>query len=288
MLPEFSAGSHIDLHLPGGLIRQYSLCNHPSERYYYRIGVLRDPNSRGGSQAVHDLVREGDVVSISIPRNHFQLTPASRYLLFAGGIGVTPIVCMADVLSRKGSDFTFHYCVRSADRMAFAKRIKDPSFRNNVRLHFDDEPLQQRLRIEEILAEECVDTHLYVCGPTGFISWIIDAAKCAGWSSDRLHFEHFTPAVAAGNAASFEVELASNGRILLVPAEKTVAKVLHENGINLPVSCEAGVCGTCLTRVLAGEPDHRDIYLTEEERAQNDQFTPCCSRSLSSRLVLDL
>ncbi|MFM0029563.1 PDR/VanB family oxidoreductase [Paraburkholderia madseniana] len=288
ILPAFSAGSHIDVHLPGGLVRQYSLCNHPGERYHYRIGVLRDPNSRGGSMAVHDLVEQGDILHISPPRNHFQLASAERYLMFAGGIGVTPILCMTEVLSRSDSDFTFHYYGRSADRMAFAGHITASAFRDRVRFHLDDETGKPRPALEKVFAHESHGTHLYVCGPTGFINWIVDAAKAAGWTQERIHYEYFSPPVAAPNAECFEIELARSGGIFTVPAEKSVVAVLRENGIDLPVSCEAGVCGTCLTRVLAGDPDHRDVYLTDEEHVRNDRFTPCCSRSLSRRLVLDL
>jgi vanillate monooxygenase ferredoxin subunit len=287
-LPAFSAGSHIDVHLPGGLIRQYSLHNDPTERHRYLISVLRDPNSRGGSKMMHEAVHRNSFLRISTPRNQFELIPAKRYLMFAGGIGVTPILGMAEQLGGTGADFSMHYCARSADRMAFCKRIDASSFRSRVHRHFDDGPERQRLVLGEILGGATDETHLYVCGPTGFMNWIIDTARTTAWSKERIHYEYFTSVVSSAVEGDFEVELASSGRILTIPADKTVALVLRENGVELPLSCEAGVCGTCLTRVLSGKPDHRDVFLTDEEHARNDQFTPCCSRALSSRLTLDL
>ena len=171
-------------------------------------------------------------------------------------------------------------------------RLPDISLRRLFAIVFvfdlDDETGKPRPALEKVFAHESHWTHLYVCGPTGFIKWVVDAAKAAGWTRERIHYEYFSPPVAAPNAECFEIELARSGGIFTVPAEKSVVAVLRENGIDLPVSCEAGVCGTCLTRVLAGDPDHRDVYLTDEEHARNDRFTPCCSRSLSRRLVLDL
>ena len=287
-LPAFSAGSHIDVHLPGGLIRQYSLCNESTERHRYLISVLRDPNSRGGSRAVHDRVSQGDVLRISKPRNHFELSPARRYLLFAGGIGVTPILCMAERLSRIGADFSMHYCTRSPERMAFTNRIENSGYGSRVHKHFDDGSARQKLRPSEILNRSDNDTHIYVCGPNGFMNWIIENAKSSGWPDANIHYEYFAPKASSEAGSSFEVELASDGRVLTVPQDKSIVSILNENGIGVPVSCEAGVCGTCLTRVLSGTPDHRDVFLTDQERARNDQITPCCSRAISSRLVLDL
>jgi vanillate O-demethylase ferredoxin subunit len=286
-LPEFSPGSHIDLYLPGGFVRQYSLCNDPLERHRYHIGILKDPNSRGGSHRVHERVREGDLLRISNPRNHFQLAQAKQYLMFAGGIGITPILCMAEQLARAGADFVVHYCARSRDRMAFTTRIERSAFRSSFCLHFDDGEEEQKLKIDDILLGPSIDKHLYVCGPAGFMNRVIDSAKDLRWENDCIHREYFASNVANPGGDSFEVELAS-GRILLIPSDRSVAAVLRENDIDVPLSCEAGVCGTCLTRVLSGQPDHRDVFLTDEEHARNDQFTPCCSRSLSRRLVLDL
>jgi len=289
LLP-FSAGSHIDVHLPSGLIRQYSLCNHPDEQHRYQIGVLLDPATRGGSEAMHALM-EGSTVQISEPRNLFALAHgASRSLLFAGGIGVTPILCMAERLAQIGAPFQLHYCGRSAASVAFAERIRRSSFAGQAHLHFDDQP-ETRLDAAAALAGYSTGDHLYVCGPGGFMAFVLEQARQAGWPEESLHREYFAAQPPSANemeAGSFEVVLASSGRALLIPAERTVAEVLLESGIDLPLSCEAGICGTCLTRVLEGEPDHRDMFMTPAEQALNDQFTPCCSRSKSARLVLDL
>ncbi|WP_028602935.1 PDR/VanB family oxidoreductase [Ottowia thiooxydans] len=288
-LPRFSAGSHIDVHIPGGLTRQYSLCNDSTEQHRYRIAVLRDPASRGGSTAMHDTVKEGDVIRISTPRNHFPLQHAKRSLLFAGGIGVTPLLCMAQRLAAIDADFTLHYCTRSEDRTAFIKEIEASDFSKRVKLHFDAGPPINRLDIVETLAEPAADKHLYVCGPGGFIDFVINSAKNNGWGHEQIHLEYFanTPQDTSGNG-KFEVRIASTGKTYSVEAGQSITRVLQDNGIDVLTSCEQGVCGTCITRVLEGEPDHRDLYFTDEEKAKNDQFTPCCSRSKSKLLVLDL
>jgi vanillate O-demethylase ferredoxin subunit len=287
--PSFSAGSHIDLEIAPGLVRQYSLCNDPEERHRYVLGVLRDPRSRGGSVAVHERLAEGQVVRISPPRNLFALVPARHSLLFAGGIGVTPILCMAERLAQTGSSFEMHYCARSPDRAAFAARIRQAAFARRVHFHFDDGEPAQRLDLASVLAGAPADSHLYVCGPGGFIAHITTGAAASGWPGGQVHVEHFSaPATDAPAGGEFEVRLASSGRVIAVPAGKSVVQALAETGVEIPVSCEQGVCGTCLTRVLEGEPEHRDSFLTDAEKARNDVFAPCCSRARSSRLVLDL
>jgi vanillate O-demethylase ferredoxin subunit len=291
-LPGFSAGSHVDVHLPGGVVRQYSLCNDPAETHRYLIAVLRDPGSRGGSVAVHDAVKEGDELKISEPKNHFALAhEAQRSLLLAGGIGVTPILCMAERLAVTGADFEMHYATRSRDRMAFIERIQGSAFAGKVQFHFDDGAPEQRLDLQALLAQPQAGTHLYVCGPKGFMDAVLGTARAAGWGEAQLHWEFFSAgadtAPRTGDEA-FEVQLASSGRVVVVPPDKTVVQALAEAGVEVLVSCEQGVCGTCLTRVLQGTPDHRDVYLTPEEQEANDQFTPCCSRAKSARLVLDL
>jgi vanillate O-demethylase ferredoxin subunit len=289
-LPAFSAGSHIDVQMPNGITRQYSLCNDPRESHRYLIGVLRDPNSRGGSQAMHDAVGEGNTLRISAPKNHFPLAHgAAHSVLIAGGIGVTPILCMAERLAVAGSPFEMHYCTRSRDRTAFAGRIAQATFASQVQFHFDDGDDAQKLSLPKVIGTPKPGVHLYICGPKGFMDWVLDAARAAGWSTDQLHYEFFSAEVAKSDAdAVFEVKLASSGRVVTVPKDKTVVQALAAAGIEIATSCEQGVCGTCLTRVLEGEPDHKDMYLTPEEQAANDQFTPCCSRSHSPMLVLDL
>lgn len=289
-LSPFAAGAHIDVHVPGGIVRQYSLCNDPGETHRYLIGVLLDPASRGGSQGMHEHVQEGDVLQISEPRNHFPLAhEASNSLLLAGGIGVTPILCMAERLANIDADFAMHYCARSSARTAFRERIAAASFAGRVQFHFDDGAAEQKLDLETLLATRAEGTHLYVCGPKGFMDAVLSGARAQGWPEEQLHYEFFAAEVAKSDSdAGFEVCLASSGRVVRVAADQSVTEALAEAGVEIPTSCEQGVCGTCLTRVLEGTPDHRDLYLTPDEQAGNDQFLPCCSRAKSPRLVLDL
>jgi len=288
-LPGFSAGSHIDVQVPGGLTRQYSLCNDAAEQHRYRIAVLRDPGSRGGSVGMHDAVKEGDTLQISEPRNHFPLVHGQRTLLFAGGIGVTPLLCMAQRLATSGADFTLHYCARSAERTAFRDEIAASTYAQRVQYHFDDGDAAQKLQLEQELAQPTAGTHLYVCGPTGFIDWVVKTADRLGWSKEQVHLEYFgaAPQDTTGDRP-FQVKIASSGAVYDVPADQTVVNALQAHGIEILTSCEQGVCGTCITRVLQGECDHRDLYFTDEEKSRHDQFTPCCSRAKSPLLVLDL
>jgi len=289
-LPAFSAGSHIDVHLPNGLTRQYSLCNDPAESHRYLIGVLRDPATRGGSQAMHDLVCEGQVLRISAPKNHFPLAhEAHRSILLAGGIGVTPILCMAERLAVVGADFEMHYATRSRDRAAFYDRIIASPYAPRVQFHFDDGPPGQKLDIGTLLAVPQPGAHVYVCGPKGFMDAVLGTARANGWPESQVHYEFFSAEITKSDSdESFQVKLASSGRVVVVPKDKTVVQALADAGVEVQTSCEQGVCGTCLTRVLEGEPDHKDMYLTPQEQAANDQFTPCCSRAKSAMLVLDL
>jgi vanillate monooxygenase ferredoxin subunit len=288
-LPAFSAGSHIDVQVPGGLTRQYSLCNDSLEQHRYRIAVLRDAASRGGSVAMHDAVQEGDTLHISAPRNHFPLHHGERSLLLAGGIGVTPLLCMAQRLASIGADFELHYCTRSPERTAFRHEIAASPFAGRVHFHFDDGPPAQKLQLDPLLATPGPGTHLYVCGPAGFIAHVTDFAKTRGWPTEQVHLEYFAAAPQDHSAdGPFEVKIASSGRSYPVAAGQSVVQALREHGIEIMTSCEQGVCGTCITRVLDGVPDHRDLYFTDEEKAMNDQFTPCCSRAASPTLVLDL
>jgi len=288
-LPAFSAGSHIDVQVPGGLTRQYSLCNDAAEQHRYRIAVLRDPASRGGSVAMHDTLKEGDTLLISEPRNHFPLVHAKRTLLLAGGIGVTPLLAMAQRLATTGADFVLHYCARSPARTAFREEIAASAFAQRVQYHFDDGDAAQKLDLEAQLRAPDPGTHLYVCGPTGFIDWVVQAANRLGWNKENVHLEYFgaAPQDTAGDRA-FRVTIASSGASYEIPADQTVVQALQQHGVEILVSCEQGVCGTCITRVLEGECDHRDLYFTDEEKAKHDQFTPCCSRAKSGVLVLDL
>ncbi|MDP1654789.1 MAG: PDR/VanB family oxidoreductase [Hylemonella sp.] len=289
-LPAFGAGAHVDVQLPGGITRQYSLCNDPTETHRYLIGVLRDPASRGGSEAVHAQVKEGDVLQISTPKNHFPLAhDAKKSLLLGGGIGITPILCMAERLANTGAVFEMHYATRSPERTAFRERIATSNFADKVAFHFDDGDAAQKLDLAQLLAQPQAGTHLYVCGPKGFMDAVLNTAREKGWPEEQLHYEFFGATVEKSDSdASFEIKLASSGRIVMVPKDKTVTQALAEAGVEILMSCEQGVCGTCLTRVLDGVPDHKDSYLTPEEQAANDQFLPCCSRAKTPQLVLDL
>lgn len=289
-LPPFTAGAHLDVLTPAGVVRQYSLCNSPAERHRYVIGVLDCPDSRGGSRSLHTQVRVGDELEVSAPRNHFPLDPsATSHLLLAGGIGITPLLCMAEHLAREGASFRLHYCVRSQAAAAFRGRLVSADIAGVASLHADDGAPAQRLALDHVLPSAAPGTHLYVCGPAGLIDAAFAAARRHGWPDARLHREYFGAAPEArADDAAFEVELGGTGRRIRVEPEQTVLDALTAAGIDVPRSCEQGVCGTCLTRVLSGTPDHRDAFLGDQERAGNDCFLPCCSRSHSPVLVLDL
>jgi vanillate O-demethylase ferredoxin subunit len=289
-LPPFEPGAHVDVHLDDGLVRQYSLCPEPAQAGRYLVAVLLEPASRGGSAAMHAL-QEGDRLRIGAPRNLFPLAAAAEQsLLFAGGIGITPLLAMAEHLQARGAPFRLHYCARSASRMAFARRIRGGALAAHAQLHLDDGAPEQKLDLDRDLGPHRPGVHVYVCGPTGFMDFVLSGARTRGWPDAQLHREYFSapvPADAAGDT-SFEVQIGHGGITCTVPVGRSVIDVLGERGIEIPVSCEQGVCGTCVTRVLDGEPDHRDAFLTDAERAANDYFTPCCSRARSARLVLDL
>lgn len=290
VLPPFSAGSHIDVIAPGGLRRQYSLCNDASEFHRYEIAVLKTPNGRGGSLAMHESIQVGDEIVISAPKNHFPLAGKSRRsLLLAGGIGITPLLSMAERLSAIDHSFELHYCTRSPERTAFRDRIGSSRFARNVCFHFDDGAADQRLDLEALLRSPREGTHLYTCGPKGFMDAVLSAARGQGWSEDHLHYEFFNAEpLKLATDGSFEVQLASTGQVIPVASQQSVVAALAACGVQVATSCEQGVCGTCLTRVLEGEPDHRDLFLMPDEHAANKHFLPCCSRSKSARLVLDL
>lgn len=289
-LPPFEPGAHIDVHLPGGLVRQYSLCPPEPQHGRYLVAVLQEPASRGGSVAMHAL-QPGTRLGIGAPRNLFALQPqATQSLLFAGGIGITPLLAMAEYLARQGEPLRLHYCARSLSRMAFTRRIGQGPLALHADLHFDDGPARQKLDLDRDLGTHRPGVHVYVCGPSGFMDWVLSGARARGWPEAQLHREYFAAPAPADTGAdtSFTVQLGRDGAAYTVPAGESVVAVLTRHGVEIPVSCEQGVCGTCLTRVLEGVPDHRDAFLTEAERAANDRFLPCCSRALSERLVLDL
>ena len=286
----FTAGAHLDFHLPDGQIRQYSLCNDPTERHRYMIAVLREADGRGGSVTMHDQVKEGDRVEIGGPRNNFPLVEegSARHLLLAGGIGVTPMMAMIARLQDTGADFVMHYCTKSPEHTAFRERLKSLVADGRVRLHHDGGNPADGLDIARTLSSPEPGTHLYYCGPAGFMS----AAKQAteGWPKGSVHFEYFSvdeDIAEAGPAPDgFEVRIASTGATFFVPADQSIVQVLADNGIEVETSCESGLCGTCITRYLDGEVDHRDMVLDDDEQAE--YLTVCCSRSKGPLLVLDL
>jgi len=290
-LPPFTAGAHVDVEIAPGLVRQYSLCNDPRRRDRYQIAVLREAVSRGGSAGLIDRAQAGATLKVSEPRNHFALEPsARRTVLIAGGIGITPILCMAERLAHAGEPFALHYAARSAGRAPFLERIRTSAFADRAHIYLSEGPDAARLDLQAVLADPVPGAHLYVCGPARLIEAALATAEAKGWPSSRVHREFFAPPEGEVRAetGAFEIELASSGQVLAVPADKSITQVLAEHGIEVATSCEQGVCGTCVTRVLEGEPDHRDYFLTAEEQAAGDQITPCCSRAKSGRLVLDL
>ncbi|WP_236072461.1 PDR/VanB family oxidoreductase [Paraburkholderia domus] len=289
-LPAYTAGSHVDVTLPNGAIRQYSLCNapasHASDRY--EIAVLLDPEGRGGSRSAHFELMQGAEVRISPPRNHFPLTQARHTILLAGGIGVTPILSMAYHLDKTDASFEMHYCTRSAARTAFIQQIKASKFTSRVAFYHDDSADSGRFDALHVLGRPSIDTHLYVCGPNGFMDYAITTARASGWVEQNIHREHFAaPPIDQSRDGPFTVQIASTGQTVPVPAGQTVVQALSHHGIEVPVSCEQGICGTCVMRVLEGIPDHRDAFFGDEQRDGNDRFTPCCSRAKSSILVID-
>jgi ferredoxin-NADP reductase len=288
VLPSFEPGAHVDVEITSGLVRQYSLCGHPADTRVYRLGVLLDPASRGGSAAVHATFKAGSHVRVGQPRNLFPLaSPARRSVLIGGGIGITPMLAMAYHLHSSAQEFDLHYCVRAPEKAAFLAELNACRFRDRVHLHADNGPVMQRFDPARDLPAPADDIHLYVCGPEGFMAWVIAEAIRLGHRETQIHREYFKADVDLSGGA-FEVLLARSDRRIRVEAGRSIVAALADAGVNVTTSCEEGICGTCLCTVLSGTPDHRDVYLTDEERAANDQMLLCCSRSKTPQLVLDL
>lgn len=286
-LPSFTAGAHIDVHIGGELIRQYSLCNDPANNKSYRIGVLNDPNSRGGSVKIHQEFAQDQQIKISAPRNHFPLFEgAKKTILAGGGIGITPMMAMAYTLQKNDELFELHYCTRSKGAGAFEQELVK-EFGEQVIFHYDDADKSQLFSPEAIFSPVDKNTHIYVCGPTGFMDWIINNAKDMGYPSEQVHFEYFSADVDI-SGDSFEVYCDQSDITVTVGAQESIAIALRKAGIKVSMSCEEGVCGTCITDVLEGIPDHRDLFLTDEEKEDNDQIALCCSRAKGPKLVIDL
>jgi ferredoxin-NADP reductase len=284
-LPAWTPGAHVDLVLTEDLIRQYSLCSSPSKLDVWRVGVLRAPDSRGGSERVHEVLATGTVVRVRGPRNHFPLVASPRYIFIAGGIGITPMLPMIAEADAAGADWRLFYGGRERASMAFLDELAN--YNERVRIVPQDE--QGMLDLEAVLGAPQPDTLIYCCGPEGLLA----AAEkfCEKWPPGSLHLERFSakpqePAAEADSA--FDLVLQRAGLTLQVPPDKSVLTVIREAGVSVLASCLEGVCGTCETEVIEGDVDHRDSILNEEERASNEYMMVCVSRCRSSRLVLDL
>jgi vanillate monooxygenase ferredoxin subunit len=286
-LGPFEAGAHIDVHLGEGTIRQYSLINTTDSDGSYRIAIKLEPNSRGGSLRMHGLT-EGEMLTIGEPRNNFALDrSAGHSVLLAGGIGVTPLLGMAYHLLAQDASFSLDYFARSREALAFADEIEGSPLKARTRFHLALSGEAVNDRLTELIHGLPPDTHVYACGPAPFMQAVRDII--AAGPGATLHLEYFAadPDIASLPAGSFRVKLAKSGKLVTVGAEQTIIEALRETGIEVETSCEQGVCGTCLTQVLAGRPDHRDMLLTEEEQRQGKMLL-CVSRCLDEELVLDL
>ncbi|MFW2003762.1 PDR/VanB family oxidoreductase [Acinetobacter baumannii] len=287
-LPAYMAGAHIDVHVSSDIIRQYSLIKLPELENQYMIGVLKDQSSRGGSEHVHAKFKVGTEILISEPRNLFALEEqAEHYILFAGGIGITPILSMAFELYQQQKSFELHYCVRTQEHAAFKKQLLDSPISKYCCIHIDDKPLT-KMDLAKILGQSNPQQHIYVCGPSGFIDYIHRTALENTWSEQQFHKENFSNAVDHSSDQSFELVLADSNRILLIPADKSVLEILLENDLDVDCSCEQGICGSCVLEVIEGEVEHHDQFLTDVEKSSNKLFTPCCSRAKSKQLVIRL
>ena len=283
-LPPVQPGAHIDIHLPNGMMRQYSLVVPGDRPSSYIVGVKRDPASRGGSRFLHDDLRLGTVLKISRPRCLFPLEELAEHtVLIAGGIGITPIWCMAQRLQQLGASWEMHYATRSRDDAAFAESLAELA---PVRFNFDDENQGQFLDLPGIVASAPAGAHFYCCGPLPMLDAFEKAT--AALPPNQVHVEYFSPKQAADTEGGYMVKLARSGLEFTIPAGKTILDVLRDAGVDVPYSCEQGICGACETRIVSGEPDHRDSILTEAEQKAGQTMMICCSGSKSPELVLDL
>ncbi|MDH7452228.1 PDR/VanB family oxidoreductase [Luteimonas composti] len=290
-LPAGTPGSHIDVQLESGLVRQYSLCNGPGEQGVFEIAVKREPASRGGSAAVHAGFRVGGLVPVSAPRNSFPLQDdADHHLLLAGGIGITPLLSMARHLAAAGKPFHLHYFVRSARDAAFRELLASPTLRGSVTQHHGLDPAETADVLRAVSRVRPSGGHLYVCGPAPFMACATGAA--GAWPEGTVHQEWFAAAPSDSDGAAtgrpFRVRLARQDVEFEVAPGQSILQALDAHDIFAPRSCEQGFCGTCEVAVLEGEPDHRDTYLSEEERRRGKVMMPCVSRCRGPLLVLDL
>lgn len=287
-LPPFSAGSHIDLHLPNGLVRSYSLANAQEEEWRYLIGVKVESGGRGGSRYIHEHLKVGDGIEITPPRNNFRLEEnASHTILFAGGIGITPIFSMVQRLEKLGRSWELHYGARSPDSAAFANDLT--RYGEKVKFHFDSEapePATPGMDIAGLVARADAQAHLYCCGPSAMLQLFETAT--ASRAPGHVHLERFSSDQPVATDGSFIVQLAQSGKSVKIEPGQTILNTLLEEGYDLEFSCTEGICGACETQVLDGIPLHQDMVLTKEQHDKNDRMMICCSRSLTNIIILDL
>ncbi len=284
-LPQFSAGAHITVHVPNGMLRKYSLCNDPAERDRYLVAVKRETSGRGGSTTLIDSAKPGDELMVTAPVNDFELPQrAQDFLFIAGGIGITPIMAMIREVQRQGKRFRLYYCTRSPETTAFIDELSAPEFKDKVTIHHDHGNPANSLDLRTVLLERKNREHLYCCGPRPLMEAVRDMT--GHWSSAAVHFEAFSDAdIHKATDRPFKVRLARSGDMLEVPADKTILEVLREHGLDVPSSCETGTCGTCRTKLLAGQADHRDLVLAEPERADNIMI--CVSRARTDEITIE-
>lgn len=284
-LPPTGAGAHVQLSLPGAVRlhrNAYSLVNAPGSRSTYDIIVRRVPTSRGGSAAVHERLQQGDVVEAQWPGNLFPpQRKASHHLLIAGGIGITPFLSYVQDASVRRAGFALHVCCRESEKNVFAPWLGSAA---GVQFHWNAQG--HRLDIAALLASQAAGTHLYVCGPESLNSAVLQAAEAAGWPASQVHTEHFGGAQSGGTA--FEAVLQKSGIRVQVGEDESLLEAIERMGVAAPCLCRGGACGVCALPVLAGEPEHRDHFLSAAERASHTLVMPCVSRARSASLVLDL
>ena len=288
-LAPFTAGAHIDLHLPGGPVRSYSLLNRQGDASRYVIGVHQSPQSRGGSRYVHAAMRPGDVIAIAGPRNHFALDEGAAHSVFiAGGIGITPLLSMMRRLNELWRPWELHYAVRTRRQAGFLDEVRELSAADGVKasVTFDGEPGGAMLDISRIVSQAPQGAHFYCCGPTGMLAAF--EAATAHLPPERVHTEYFAPKEQADTSGGFEVRCARSAKTFAVRPGQTLLSALLDQGVQVSYACEEGICGTCEVKVLEGDPDHRDSVLTQQEKDEGKTMMVCCSGSKSGVLVLDL
>lgn len=287
-LPPFTAGAHIDLHLPNNAVRSYSLVNAQRERHRYVVAVALDRDSRGGSRFIHDAVRVGDRIPVSMPRNNFPLAEAGAHsVLIAGGIGITPLWCMVQRLQELDRSWALHYCARTRQTAAFRDALSalPAGAHGRVHFNFDEEPGGNVLDLHALLNGADPSCHYYCCGPLPMLTAF--EAATVSLPRDRVHVEYFTARDAPATSGGFSVVLARSGRTVDIPEGRSILETLLDAGIDVPYACQMGTCATCETRVIEGIPDHRDVVLSPEEKASNKVMMICCSGCIGDRLVLD-